>query len=206
LNYGLQVLPRLSFDKWYLQSGIGLRTGSDRGDLRIDYNKYLGSYEDVYDVTFDSTENGIVLNYHTETVDVYDTVPYYSVSESKANYAYLDIPLLLGHEWSFNKMSLYIHAGPSFSLYLGRKTLQADFPEENIRILNESPQIPSREQINWQIMAGAGINYSLTDRLGLSLEPTFRYYLTNDFNKQQLNTRHPYAFGVRAGLIYQIND
>jgi hypothetical protein len=205
VNYSLQILPRLSFNHWYLQSGIGVRAGGDRGDLRVDYNKFLGSYEDVYEVTFDSTENGVIPTYHTETVDVYDTVPYYSISESKASYAYLDVPLLVGREWSFNKVSFYMHAGPSLSILLGRSSPQADYPDENIRILNESPQIPAREQINWQIMAGAGLNYSFSDRLSLGLEPTFRYYLTKDYDKNQLNTRHPYSFGLRAGLIYHIN-
>ena len=206
LNYSLQVLPRVSFNSWYLQSGVGVRGGGDHGDLHINYNKFLGSYEDVYEVTFDSTENGLVPVYHTENVDVYDTIPYYSISESRVSYAYLDIPLLVGYEWSGRKVSFYVNAGPSFSVLLGRSSPQADYPEENIRILNESPQIPAREQINWQLMAGAGLSYALSDRVSLGLEPTFRYYLTKDFDKNRLNTRHPYSFGLRAGLIYRINQ
>jgi hypothetical protein len=205
LNYSLQVLPKLCFNQWYLQSGIGLRTGGDRGDLHINYNKYLGSYEDVYEVTFDSTANGVIPTYHTQAVDVYDTLPYYSVAESKVSFAYLDMPLLVGREWKLNKVSFYLHAGPAFSVLLGRSSPQPDYPEENIRILNESPQIPAREQFNWQIVAGAGLNYSLDEKISLSLEPTFRYYLTQDYDKHSLNTRHPYSFGVRAGLIYRIN-
>lgn len=206
LNYSIQVLPRIHFNKWHLAFGPGLRTGGDQGNYLINYNKYLGSYEDVFDVTFDSTENGVTPTYHTHTVDVYDTVPYYSISETKARYYYLDIPLLIGREWNFNKVTLFVNAGPSVSFLLGRSRPVADYPDENIRILNESPQIPARDQINWQIMAGAGFGYRLNDRVSLSLEPTFRYYLTNDYDKNGLNTRHPYSFGIRAGLIYHINN
>ena len=205
LNYSLQILPRVNFGKWYLQSGVGLRAGGDRGDYSINYNKFLGSYEDVYEVTFDTTAGGLVPVYHTQSVDVYDTVPYYSISETKATFAYLDVPLLIGREWNFKRLSLHLHAGPSVSLLLGRSAPQTDYPEENIRILNESPQVPAREQFNWQIMAGAGFSYSFTDKVSLSLEPSFRYYLSKDYEELQLNTRHPYSFGIRAGLIYHIN-
>ena len=163
------------------------------------------SYEDVYNVTFDSTENGFIPTYHTQTVDVYDTIDYYSISEAETRYTYLDIPILIGHEWNFNRVSLFLHGGPSVSILLGRSSAEADYPDENIRILNESPQIPAREQINWQVMAGAGFSYSFTNKVSFSLEPTFRYYLTNDYKKGTLNTRHPYSFGIRAGLIYHIN-
>lgn len=205
LNYSIQVLPRVNFRNFYIQSGLGMRTGGDRGNYLINYNKYLGTYEDVYDITFDSTENGIVPTYHTQTVDVYDTVPYYSISESKARFSYLDIPILIGHEWNFNKISLFLHAGPSVSILLGRSSPEADYPDENIRILNESPQIPARDLVSWQVMAGAGFNYAFSDRVSFGLEPTFRYYLSNEYEKGSMNTRHPYSFGIRAGLIYHIN-
>lgn len=204
LNYGLQVMPRISVGDWYLQSGLGFRFGGDQGNYLINYNKYLGSYEDVYEVTFDTSGNNVVPTYHTQNVDVYDTVGYYSISETKVSYAYMDFPILFGRQWNFSKISLFVNAGPSLSVLLGRSSPQLDYPEENIRILNENPQIPARESINWQLIAGAGFRYRLGDRASFSLEPTFRYYLSNDFEKTGLNTRHPYSFGIRAGLIYHI--
>jgi hypothetical protein len=205
LDYGFQLLPRVTLGNWYLQSGIGLRIGNDEGKYVVNYNKYLGSYEDVYEVTFDSTESGVIPTYHTQTVDVYDTVPYYSISDTKVRYTYLDIPLLFGHEWSFSRFSLSVHAGPSLSLLAGRSTPAADYPDERIRILSESPQIPARETINWQLMAGAGFNYRVSDNISFSLEPTFRYFLSGQYQDGELNTLQPYSFGIRAGLIYKIN-
>jgi hypothetical protein len=205
LSYSLQIMPKVKFNRWYMQSGIGLRTGGDRGSYEINYNKYLGSYEHVDDVTFDTTGNVVVPVYHTHTEDVYDTIPYYSISEAKVRYAYLDVPLLIGREWSFNRMSLFVHAGPSISVLLGRSSPQTDYPDEQIRILNESRQILARQQINWQLIAGAGFSYSFSDNVSLSLEPTLRYYLTKDFENDQLNSRHPYSIGIRAGFIFHIN-
>ena len=205
LNYSLQVLPEVKFGNWFLSGGIGIRTGSDKGNYLINYNKFLGTYQDVIYVTFDTTENGLIPIYHTQTASAYDTVPYYSITESKARYTYLDVPLLIGHEWTFNHLSLFFQAGPSVSIYLGRTTPAAIYPEENIRILSKEQQIPARDQINWQIMAGAGFRYHFSDRVSLNLEPTLRYYLNNDFEKNQLNTRHPYSLGIRAGLIYHFN-
>ena len=205
LNYSFQVLPQIKFGNWFLSSGVSVRSGNDKGNSLINYNKYLGSYQDVYMMTFDSTENGIVPTYYTQTVDVYDTVPYYSISEAKARYTYLDVPLLVGHEWAFNHVSLYVQAGPALSFFLGRSNPSMKYPEENIRILSKEQQIPAREQINWQMMAGAGFGYNINDKVSLNLEPTFRYYLTRDYKQNDLNPRHPYSLGIRAGIIYHFN-
>jgi hypothetical protein len=205
LDYSFQALPRLTLGNWYVQSGLGIRIGGDHGNAIVSYNKYLGSYDDVYEVTFDSTENGLVPTYHTQKVDVYDTIPYYSISQTNIRYTYLDIPLLVGHEWNFNRFSLSVHAGPALSLLAGRSAPVTDYPDERIRILSESPQIPARETMNWQLTAGAGFNYRVSDNISFSLEPTFRYFLSGQYEESEFNSRQPYSIGIRAGLIYKIN-
>lgn len=205
LGYSVQLLPRVNFGNWFVQSGLGVRLGHDEGNYVVNYNKYLGSYQDVYEVTFDSTEQGVVPIYHTRLVDVYDTVPYYSISETNIRYTYLDIPLEIGHEWSIKRFSVSLHAGPSLSLLVDRSSPTADYPDERIRILSEAPQIPARENISWQLTAGAGFTYSFGGNFRFSLEPTFRYYLSGEYQDDNYNTAHPYSIGVRAGLIYQFN-
>ena len=49
---------------------------------------------------------------------------------------------------------------------------------------------------------GMGIEYSLSNKLSLNLEPTFRYYL-NPFGEMQGLKTHPYSFGVFSGLSYK---
>jgi hypothetical protein len=49
---------------------------------------------------------------------------------------------------------------------------------------------------------GMGMEYNLSEKISLNLEPTFRYYL-NPFSNIQGAGAHPYSFGVFSGLSYK---
>ena len=196
LTYGISNL--------YLKTGIGLRNIKEQGNYTIHYNKYLGNYEHVYNVTFDSTDNGVTPTYHTFTVDVYDSIEHVRIGEEKIKNRYLDIPLLFGYEKDFGRLSLHIHAGPNISVLLGRNATTINYPEEQIRIVKAQQELVSRKKINWQVMAGAGIDYRLTNRLDLTIEPVFRYYLSPEFRQNNSNGSG-FGFGLRTGISYTIS-
>ncbi|NTV82717.1 MAG: PorT family protein [Bacteroidales bacterium] len=202
ITYNISVLPRVSFNRFFIQSGLNVRLANDKGNYTVDYNRFLGSYEDVYLVTFDSTENGIIPTYYTQTVDVFDTIDHYSVSETKVNYTYLEIPLLFGYRYDFGKFSLFANAGPSAAFLAGKHVPVAENPEENAKIINVNYQVPLRSTINWQMMMGAGFDYKLADKLSFSLEPTFRFSLNPEYNMPSGASVKTSAFGVRLGLNY----
>lgn len=56
--------------------------------------------------------------------------------------------------------------------------------------------------VNYSGNAGVGVIYHLLDRLSLSLEPRFRYFI-NSINDQTLPSTRPYTFGVYTGLNYR---
>jgi hypothetical protein len=202
ISYNIGLLPRVSFNRFFIQSGVNVRFSNDKGNYTVDYNRYLGSYEDVYLVTFDSTENGIIPTYYTETVKVYDTISHYTVAETKARYTYLEIPLLFGYRYNFGKFSLFASAGPSASFLAGKNVPAATSPEDNARIIDVNYQIPLRSTINWHLMMGAGFDYKLADKISFSLEPTFRIALNPEYDMPSGNQVRSRAFGVRAGLNY----
>jgi hypothetical protein len=49
---------------------------------------------------------------------------------------------------------------------------------------------------------GMGMEYNLSDKLSLNLEPTFRYYL-NPFSVTTGSYIHPYSFGIFSGVSYK---
>ncbi|MBP6872370.1 MAG: outer membrane beta-barrel protein [Bacteroidales bacterium] len=203
IGFNLAILPTISFSHFYVQSGFNARFTHDKGDYAIDFNRYLGSYEDVYEVTFDSTENGVIPIYHTQTVDVYDTVDHYSISETKATYTYLEVPVLFGYRHSFGRFGIRAQAGPAASFLILKDIPAASVPEENARIVNVNSLIPVRSTINWQLLVGAGFDYELADRVTFSLEPTFRYALDPDFTMPENRNGRTHSFGIRAGLNYR---
>jgi hypothetical protein len=188
----------------YIKSGIGLRNVKDIGDYSLQYNKYLGNYEHVYEVTFDSTDQGIMPTYHTFTVDVYDSIDHVTIGQQTVRNTYLEIPILFGYRKELGKLSFHIHAGPNISVLTGRESLPTNYPEEQIRIVKSQQSLSSRMKINWQIMAGAGIDYQLTNRLNLTIEPVFRYYLSPEF-KDTGSTGNGFGFGLRTGISYSIS-
>lgn len=202
VSYNLGILPQVNFNRFFIQSGINMRFTHDKGNYAVDYNRYLGTYEHVDYVTFDSTENGVIPTYYTHTVEVYDTVNHYAISETKANYTYLEIPLLFGYRYNFGKFSLFAKAGPSASFLVIRDVPAAEDPEDRARIINVDDQIPARSEVNWQLMMGAGFSYQLADKLSFSLEPTFRFALKPEYIIPDGARGKTTSFGIRAGLNY----
>jgi opacity protein-like surface antigen len=185
-----------------MQSGINMRFTHDKGNYAVDYNRFLGTYEFVDYMKFDTTENGIIPVYYTHTEKVYDTVNHYSISETKANYTYLEIPLLFGYRYSFGKFSIFAKAGPSASFLVIRDIPNAGSPEEGARIINVNYQVPVRNTVNWQLMMGAGFDYKLADKFSFSLEPTFRFALKPEYKLPDGARGNTTSFGIRAGLNY----
>ena len=202
VSYNAGILPQVSFNRFFIQSGINMRFTHDKGNYAVDYNRYLGTYEDVYEVTFDSTENGVIPTYFTHTVEVYDTVNHYTISQTKANYTYLEIPLLFGYRYNFGRFSIFAKAGPAASFLVIRNVPGAGYPEDKARIINVDYQIPARSAVNWQLMMGAGFDYQLADKFSFSLEPTFRFALKPEYNLPDGARGNTTSFGIRAGLNY----
>jgi hypothetical protein len=49
---------------------------------------------------------------------------------------------------------------------------------------------------------GMGMEYNISGKLSLNLEPTFRYYL-NPFSVTTGSFIHPYSFGIFSGVSYK---
>jgi hypothetical protein len=202
LSYSLGIMPRISFNRFFIQSGINMRFTHDKGNYAVDYNRFLGTYEDVYLVTFDTVDNVIVPTYYTQTVEVYDTISHYSVSETQASYTYLEVPLFFGYRYKFGKFSVFGKAGPAASFLAVKNIPEAGYPEDKAKIINVDYQVPARSVVNWQLMMGAGFDYQLAEKFSFSLEPTFRFALKPEYKPNAGAKGNSTSFGIRAGLNY----
>jgi hypothetical protein len=199
ISYNFGILPRISFNHFFVESGVNFRNSSDKGDVYVDYNRFLGTYEHVDYMTFDTINDLVVPTYHTHTQDVYDTVNHYAVTDTRINYTYLEIPLYVGYRHTFGKVSVFGKFGPSASFMMYKHSPDAS-PEEKARIVSTDSQVPVRSSVNWQLMMGAGIDYRLADRISISFEPTFRYGLTPEYDLG--GSSNTSSFGIRAGINY----
>ena len=197
----------LNFDYngFVIESGLGLSFSEDNGNYKIDYEEYLGSYEDLLSITFDTTGPTVTPIFHTTTIDVYDSLNKISISQAKNNYTYLQIPLFFGFVKNNRRISYSLKGGPIMSFMINKNIPEVVLPEDKIKVIKIDKNIPTRINTNWQFAINVGFAYKLSNHLNISIEPTFRYYLRSVYNNDNniITTKHPYSLGVRTGLIYK---
>lgn len=200
-SYSLDLHANYKVGNYFLQSGLGLARSHEQGNSQINYNKYVGSYEDVYNVTFDSTSGTLIPVYHTETVNVYDSINHVEISSSKRYYTYLQIPLFVGYGKELNRFGWFVKGGPSISFLVDEKLPESDMNPMDALVLNVEDELPARINTNWQFVLSAGVTYKLGTRVSISVEPMFRYYIKSVYEQDKLNTKHPYSIGLRTGFL-----
>lgn len=201
-NFGIDFRYYTS-KSFFIRSGLGISIARDEGKYQVDYNEYIGSYEDVYDVTFETSQSGIVPIYHTKTVEVYDSIEHVSISQSKNTYIYLQLPVLAGYEVQKRNLTYTFMAGPCVSFLINKNIPDPELPD-NIKIVSIDDRIADRIDMNWQMVVGMGINYKVDRKFEVALEPTFRYYLNSAYEGNIITSKHPLVFGLRAGLLFKL--
>lgn len=202
-SYSFDLSAIYQFSGYMLQSGLGLSWTKDDGNYAIDYEQYefMGSYQDVYDITFDTVGGEIVPTYHTQEVEVYDSIQHVSISPTKYNYTYLQIPLLFGYGDEAGRISWFVKGGPNLSIMIYENRPEMNMPGTDINVLNVDNKLPTRIKANWQLIFSAGASYKLSNNLSFSVEPMLRYYIKSAYDRNNMQTKHPYSVGLRTGLL-----
>lgn len=202
-SYSFDITARWKKNEFFIESGLGLSFSSDNGKYAIDYEQYLGSYDDVYNVTFDTTQNGaIVPTYHTNVVNVYDSISKFKVDQTKNKYTYLQLPVYIGFHKEIDRFGWFVKGGPILSLMINENIPEPDAGYN--RIISLDQQMATRVDLHWQLAISMGVTYQLSKNVSIALEPTFRYYLNSQYERKYISTRHPYALGLRAGLLFNL--
>lgn len=202
-SYGLDISAKYFFSKWFAETGLGIAFSKDDGVYKVDYQEALfkGSYEDVYNVTFDTTGGMITPTYYTKTVNIYDTIDKVSVEEVKNKYVYLNIPLNIGYSTRLSKrFSFYAKTGLNASFKIYEDIPAPEVSGENTSIIRLTPLYYQRTDWNLQVQLNMGINYHITDEFLFGLEPNARYYVKSLVDGNDAG--NPYGLGVKIGFKY----
>jgi len=109
---------------------------------------------------------------------------------------YLELPLALRYKIIDKKLNFSIVGGMVTNFLVNNGVrLKSNGNSENFGKTRDI------NKVNYQASIGLGLAYPIIDRLAISLEPRFRYYL-NPID-EVLNV-HPYSFGLFAGLSYSL--
>jgi hypothetical protein len=134
------------------------------------------------------------------TSDVFDpnknNLRYISSSISQ-NFSYLELPVLVRYKIIDKTIDFNLIGGISYNLLVNNSVYT---------MVNGSKYtIGETEKLNPLSISstlGMGMEYNLSEKLSLNIEPTLRYYL-NPINGSTGVNVHPYSFGIFSGFSYR---
>jgi hypothetical protein len=113
------------------------------------------------------------------------------------NFSYLEFPVILKYKLIDKTLGVNLIGGLSYNLLVHNTvytTLDgAIYPIGDTKGLNP---------LSLSSSLGMGMEYNISKKLSLNLEPTFRYYL-NPFSVTTGTYIHPYSFGIFSGVSYK---
>jgi hypothetical protein len=111
-------------------------------------------------------------------------------------FQYLELPLILRYRIIDRRLGFHFLGGLSSNFLVGNSAYyQEGGNKEQIGTTT------NLRPVNYSSVVGMGMDYSISKKFHLNLEPTFRYYL-NSINTGSVIKSYPYTIGIFTGLLY----
>jgi hypothetical protein len=134
------------------------------------------------------------------TNDVFDPVKaslQYINNNLRQNFSYLELPVILRYKFVDKTVDLNLIGGLSYNLLVDNSVYTI---VDGIKY--SVGKTEGLNSVSISSSLGMGMEYNISDKLSLNLEPTFRYYI-NRFNQLTGSNVHPYSFGIFSGISYK---
>jgi len=187
--------------RWSIQSGVYLsrigQVNNDALNFKQSNSEYL-----LYAINTSTGDINLVFEKVPEDIRKInppkDTLESIDVSNIKVvqNFDLFEIPLVVKYKILNNKFGINVSGGLSPAYLIGNNT--------NLEVDGEKYNVGSSANLNTMIfntIFSLGINYALSQKLSVNMEPTFKYSLNPINNNSQFNY-HPYYFSWFAGIRY----
>ncbi len=155
-------------------------------------------YTDNDDVFLMDNSGGRVLTVYTN--DVFDPAKAnlsYVNNTLHQTFSYLEMPIILRYKVVDKTIDFNLIGGLSYNLLVNNTV--STFADGHKYTVGKT------EGLNPFMVSssvGMGMEYNLSGKISLNLEPMFRYYL-NPFSEMAGIKTHPYSFGLFSGLSYR---
>jgi hypothetical protein len=209
--FSYKVSKRFSLQSGLYYSSLGQRVdgidsysgfqpySSTKGDHNFEVLTTNGTvYTSNPDVFLAAKGSNRVLTSYTVDVFDPDKANLQPVNSSlDQNFSYLELPVVLKYKILDKTLGINLIGGLSYNLLVhnsvyttvnGSKYAVGDTKGLNPMTLSSS--------------LGMGMEYNISEKLSLNLEPTFRYYLS-PFSVTTSSFIHPYSFGIFSGVSYK---
>jgi Outer membrane protein beta-barrel domain len=118
-------------------------------------------------------------------------------SSLSQNFSYLEFPVIVRYKIVDKTIGINLIGGLSYNL-LVHNAVTTTF-DGNVYPIGDTKGL---NPLSLSSSFGMGMEYNLSGKLSLNLEPTFRYYL-NPFSVSTGTFMHPYSFGIFSGVSYK---
>ncbi|WKN43738.1 outer membrane beta-barrel protein [Tunicatimonas pelagia] len=185
-NFGLELGER-----WSIESGL-------------DFQNFQTTTETRYTVV--NLQSGeryplVATNAEVNAANYYNTNSTGNPSEVANQFQFISVPLLIGYNVRFSKVTLQVSPGIAANLFLGNRISSDQYASSTISRDGNSP-------FNNQYFSGmisGGVFYQLVQNYSLSLTPSYQFALSNLANDQATFSSQPQSFGLRLGFRYTFN-
>ncbi|QCX01806.1 hypothetical protein FGM00_17405 [Aggregatimonas sangjinii] len=210
LSYGLSVNYEIN-DRLSVRSGLHkVAYGYDTGDVEFSSSLDGAITDQMDNIDYATTARNLVVRSKAGASAV-------SVSESDSNQAfdanssnasiarngtmsqqfgYLEVPLELNYALVDRKVGINVIGGFS-SLFLIDNSVSLTSGNET----TEMGEANNVNEVNFSTNIGLGIDYNVTPKIKLNLEPLFKYQL-NTFSQVD-GTFNPFSIGIYSGLTFK---
>ncbi len=174
---------------------INTATGSEQFDFGGSVESSFGSTQ--YNST--SGENPFGIGFETLSPDA-DPVEFNIQARQQINY--LSIPISLEYVYNLYPFTFTAGGGLSVNHILGSSmdyTLEDGSPDLEIAPMKKI------EGTYLAFQAGVAVEYGISERMALRLNPSYRGWMTPIFENEEIRTL-PFGVAVRAGLIYRLSE
>jgi hypothetical protein len=190
--------------RFVIQAGVEYSAFRDLGDYMVNMSTYdsVGFYHDVLGFEIDPNNPDSII-FQTHIVAVWDSVQHHSHQQTNNRYTYLQVPLMVGYKaMQRGLFSAHIKAGPSFSFILNRNEPNLNFRMPGATINGIDNYTAPRLNTNIQLLVSVALQLQITEKFGLLVEPTYRYYVNPVYDINSDALKNPYGISIKSGLFY----
>jgi hypothetical protein len=145
----------------------------------------------------DRSGDRVITKYNNDVFDPAKANLSYVNNTLYQNFSYLEMPVFLRYKLIDKIIDFNIIGGVSYNILVNNSV--------NAHVDGNNYYVGKTAGLNSILVSsslGMGLEYSLTNKISLNLEPTFKYYLS-PFNMMEGTKTHPYSFGIFSGLSFK---
>jgi hypothetical protein len=210
VNVHYAPLKRLSVQSGLYYSSLGMKVGNafytveegnifwdEAPSIQASINNSTGTIETQQGMDYTYKAN-VQPQPGTELTGAHSraNAPDAPAGEILQQFEYIELPLILRYRVIDRRLGFHFLGGFSSNFMVGNSAYyQESGNKERIGTTD------NLRPVNYSSVVGLGIDYSISKRFHVNLEPTLRYYL-NSINTGSIIKSYPYSIGFFTGLLY----